>query len=484
MNFLCENNVYHKKLSVKNVLLDHNFIAKIADLEFSTLKSWQTLSSKEKQRTRQTLTSDWEPHYYMAPEDLELDQKHGEKRASFSFGIVLWITCANQLPYKDVPTVKHLMNHVIDGGRPSLHLLPEDTPMILKKMMQDCWQKEDCERPSFRVMKEKLDPYYKIEHEDKVPAFVLKMQKQMESEGVSSLSHKIQTLHLDSKDLSHDRSAPIRNIPVVPGNGFHQQNIQPAAIGESEEDVCTRRKLDAEKDYHKNGNPIDEKVYDVYSSSQITSKIPLSQPEQSYRGTRTPNHPPENVPPPKSMSDFALPKGVNMVTGASLGNTGFPNVEKIIGNAMNMMSAPSNFGTTVFNLNRAHDIQIGCNNTMNVGKPVKETGRIHAKPYRRKLEDFPATSNHSPFSKTDGKILIDELGTAWKQVARSLDINDADIDTIQHDFYKDGLKEMIYQMIKLWKNRVGNKEASVAAMAKALHDCQEYNLLEKLGNNS
>ena len=98
------------------------------------------------------------------------------------------------------------------------------------------------------------------------------------------------------------------------------------------------------------------------------------------------------------------------------------------------------------------------------------------------LSDVAA--NHSPFSKTDGRILIDELGTAWKQVARSLDINDADIDTIQHDFYKDGLKEMIYQMIKLWKNQVGNKEASVAAMAKALHDCQEYNLLEKLGNNS
>ena len=33
----------------------------------------------------------------------------------------------------------------------------------------------------FTVMKEKMDPYYKLEHEDKVPAFVLKMRKQMVS---------------------------------------------------------------------------------------------------------------------------------------------------------------------------------------------------------------------------------------------------------------------------------------------------------------
>uniref|UniRef100_A0A8C4QY06 Receptor-interacting serine/threonine-protein kinase 1 n=1 Tax=Eptatretus burgeri TaxID=7764 RepID=A0A8C4QY06_EPTBU len=334
MNFLCENNVYHKKLSVKNVLLDHNFIAKIADLEFSTLKSWQTLSSKEKQRTRQTLTSDWEPHYYMAPEDLELDQKHGEKRASFSFGIVLWITCANQLPYKGVCVC--VCVRVRACVRPSVRPYPQihrlnmyNTPMILKKMMQDCWQKEDCERPSFRGTIDIL--------------LLMIMQK------AHVIDHSTPPKTQSQKQLIANACYDFRHQII--NCCFMQERT-----GEEIENIhCTKDKL---------------QIYDDQRTMYCTFSFSLA------------------------LSDVA--------------------------------------------------------------------------------------ANHSPFSKTDGKILIDELGTAWKQVARSLDINDADIDTIQHDFYKDGLKEMIYQMIKLWKNRVGNKEASVAAMAKALHDCQEYNLLEKL----
>lgn len=74
----------------------------------------------------------------------------------------------------------------------------------------------------------------------------------------------------------------------------------------------------------------------------------------------------------------------------------------------------------------------------------------------------------------------ENLGRSWKSCARKLGISESQIDEIDHDYERDGLKEKVYQMLQKWLMREGNKGATVGKLAYALYQCARKDLLNAL----
>ena len=73
----------------------------------------------------------------------------------------MWEVCAQVLPYDDQPGVKHnpilqLPPYVCGGGRPTMALLPEDVPVEMRLLIEDCWNGEFRLRPTMAVVYERL----------------------------------------------------------------------------------------------------------------------------------------------------------------------------------------------------------------------------------------------------------------------------------------------------------------------------------------
>ncbi|XP_027696965.1 receptor-interacting serine/threonine-protein kinase 1 isoform X2 [Vombatus ursinus] len=126
-------------------------------------------------------------------------------------------------------------------------------------------------------------------------------------------------------------------------------------------------------------------------------------------------------------------------------------------------------------------IQIGNNNYMVLDDrslPVENTStNIQQEPESKYLHIFEDTT-----SLLDKHLdpVRDNLGKIWKICARRLGFTESQIDEIDHDYDRDGLKEKVYQMIQKWLMREGNKGATVGKLARALYDCQRIDLLNTL----
>ncbi|XP_068959683.1 receptor-interacting serine/threonine-protein kinase 1 isoform X2 [Petaurus breviceps papuanus] len=109
------------------------------------------------------------------------------------------------------------------------------------------------------------------------------------------------------------------------------------------------------------------------------------------------------------------------------------------------------------------------------------------------IENIPTNMQQEPESKylhifgdttslTDKHLdpVRDNLGRIWKKCARRLGFTESQIDEIDHDYDRDGLKEKVYQMIQKWLMREGNKGATVGKLARALYECQRTDLLNTL----
>jgi len=145
MNWLhCYNPpILHLDLKTHNLLIDENWIVKVADFGLSRTKS-QTVSKGKAGSP-----------VYMAPEML-LDLGYDEKADIYSFGIVLWELFTQEEPYKDkFKSFDDLVEAVTKKGkRPDI---PETCPAKLKTLIQQCWNPSPAIRPSFaKILKENI----------------------------------------------------------------------------------------------------------------------------------------------------------------------------------------------------------------------------------------------------------------------------------------------------------------------------------------
>ncbi|KAM9165960.1 receptor-interacting serine/threonine-protein kinase 1 isoform 2-T2 [Pangshura tecta] len=95
-------------------------------------------------------------------------------------------------------------------------------------------------------------------------------------------------------------------------------------------------------------------------------------------------------------------------------------------------------------------------------------------------ENIGIFDNTSILSEKQLNLVRENLAKQWKHCARKLGFSEPQIDEIDHDYERDGLKEKVYQMLQKWVMSEGYKGPTVGKLARALYDCKRIDLLNDL----
>ncbi|XP_077348237.1 receptor-interacting serine/threonine-protein kinase 1 [Lithobates pipiens] len=193
-----------------------------------------------------------------------------------------------------------------------------------------------------------------------------------------------------------------------------------------------------------------------------STKVPVA---ESERPILYPHHP-----------SYAYASDVSY-TGGSPGNTLFPkgNFGYPGNHSLDGYISDKAVNLTISN---SRAIQIGNGNYMAVAEPRAINSHISQnltdKQYQHVFEDTSSANDYQL------QLLRDNLSRKWKEFARKVGFRQPEIDEIDHDYERDGLKEKVFQMLHKWQMKVGSKYVTVGEIAKALHDLGEKDLLNQL----
>lgn len=91
----------------------------------------------------------------------------------------------------------------------------------------------------------------------------------------------------------------------------------------------------------------------------------------------------------------------------------------------------------------------------------------------QKYEDHAVTEEHLD-------LLRENIGNKWKRCARRLGLTGVEIETIEHDFFRDGLPEMVHQMLDRWKMKEGSIGCTIGKLCRALEGNIKVDVIQKL----
>ncbi|NXB01299.1 RIPK1 kinase, partial [Cnemophilus loriae] len=135
-----------------------------------------------------------------------------------------------------------------------------------------------------------------------------------------------------------------------------------------------------------------------------------------------------------------------------------------------------------YNINNSSRIQIGSYNHMKIGEQNQQvsTCPVAMEEIYTHYAAMGVFDNTTVLTDKHLNLVREKLAKQWKHCARKLGFSDPEIDEIDHDYERDGLKEKVYQMLHKWEMREGSKGATVGKLAKALFGCQRLDLLNSL----
>ncbi|KAM6298930.1 receptor-interacting serine/threonine-protein kinase 1 isoform 1-T1 [Aegotheles albertisi] len=135
-----------------------------------------------------------------------------------------------------------------------------------------------------------------------------------------------------------------------------------------------------------------------------------------------------------------------------------------------------------YNISNSSGIQIGSYNHMKVEDHNQNTSTspVTTEATRMYYEALGIFENTTVLTEKHLNLVREKLAKQWKHCARKLGFSDPEIDEIDHDYERDGLKEKVYQMLLKWGMREGSKGATVGKLARALFGCQRLDLLTSL----
>jgi len=131
--------VFHRDLAARNVLLTRGGMTKISDFGLSRMggSSSQTVSQTG-------------PLKWMAPESIR-NRVYSVQSDVWSFGVTLWEIVCRQEPFPELDAVQAALE--VTQGSPPLRLQPPSyCPLILVRLMKQCFVTEPANRPDFRAI--------------------------------------------------------------------------------------------------------------------------------------------------------------------------------------------------------------------------------------------------------------------------------------------------------------------------------------------
>ena len=93
-------------------------------------------------------------YQYTAPEALRgsFSVPYSKEIDVYSFGILFWEILTGKIPFQELKenpkTCHKIESMIIDGYRPSLHMLPDDIPPCVIEIIKDCWHSKPSQRPT------------------------------------------------------------------------------------------------------------------------------------------------------------------------------------------------------------------------------------------------------------------------------------------------------------------------------------------------
>ncbi|RXN29283.1 receptor-interacting serine threonine- kinase 1 [Labeo rohita] len=530
MVYLMENQVIHKDLKPENILVDKNFHIKIADLGLATSQMWSKLTKEESRRQshmgRKSCARAAGTLCYMAPEHLKsINTRSTEKSDVYSFAIVVWVILTGREPYENARSEDQICHCVCQGERPDEALIPRDTPQEIIELMRTCWNEDPQQRPTFKDSYGKFLPFYQEKLAANVKADLEGLMRLYE--GPEELVEKLKSLSTDSlltpeepSLFSRDSPAPLRSSDVGPV----EASIEDLSFRTPEESLLEvdaappssphlELKLAQEYNYHKYGSRIvdqpDVSVYNPLPQQPASSRWPgdASSTVSSVKSWTKPaaHSSPEEELHPRTASSF---DGLHRPELASQLSVPYSDYDRLRppydrfkscpdgsqtaesfmldsypGLRFSPVCPPSDSGTGwPVTISNASAIQIGSYNTMNLrvsdnsSLSSLSTGSINRIRYNellQKYEEHTVTENQL-------EVLRQNVGGNWKQVARKLGLTDIDVDTIEHDYDRDGLAEKVHQTLERWKMKEGLLGITVGKLCRALEGCIKPNVLLQL----
>ena len=148
INYLHQKkNIIQRDIKSRNVLIDENLNAKVADFGLSRIKNEDA-----------GMTACGTPAW-TAPEIVKMEP-YTEKVDVYSFGVVLWELLMRNEPYNGEGGVQIAYAAAEQGLRPTI---PTYAPDSYAQLMQECWDDDPNKRPNFNLILERLFRMMKIE---------------------------------------------------------------------------------------------------------------------------------------------------------------------------------------------------------------------------------------------------------------------------------------------------------------------------------
>ncbi|XP_065132989.1 receptor-interacting serine/threonine-protein kinase 1 isoform X1 [Paramisgurnus dabryanus] len=534
MVYLTENQVIHKDLKPENILVDKHFHIKIADLGLATSEAWSKLTKEESRRQsrsgKKSSVRAAGTLCYMAPEHLEsIHTRSTEKSDVYSFAIVVWVILTGREPFEHARSEDHICHCVCQGERPSEELIPSSTPPEMTDLMKTCWHKDPQHRPTFKETYEKFLPFYREKLEASVNEDLLSLMSSYE--GPEDLVEKLKSLktsepNTPEADPSRDSPASLRSSDIGPVEASIE-DLSFMASGESQLEIDAaplsspnvELKLKQEYNYHIYGSRIDElestpqSVYNPLPQQPASSRwpgevFPQASSVKSWTQLAPYPNPDEeghlrSAVAASSVNGVQRPDYAEQTSGLyseydrhltydrvkSCPEPGYPaeDLFRLDSNpalhcSSPVICPPSDSGTGRVVISNAHAIQIGSNNTMNLrasensSHSLLSTGSTNRARYKElllKYEDHTVTDSHL-------EIVRQNIGSSWKRVARRLGLTEIDVETIEHDYDRDGLAEKVHQMLECWKMREGLLGFTLGKLCHALEGCTKIDVLMQL----
>uniref|UniRef100_A0A2K6GDI7 Receptor-interacting serine/threonine-protein kinase 1 n=1 Tax=Propithecus coquereli TaxID=379532 RepID=A0A2K6GDI7_PROCO len=512
MCYLHGEGVIHKDLKPENILVDGDFHIKIADLGVASFKTWSKLTKEEHNEQRKvnsTSKKNGGTLYYMAPEHLnDINAKPTEKSDVYSFAIVLWAIFANKEPYENAICEQQLIICIKSGNRPDEDEI-KNCPKEVIDLMQLCWQADPEARPTFPKEYPEQNAIVKRMQSLQLDCVAIPPSRSNSATEQPSSLHSSQGLGM----------GPVEESWFAPSLEYQQEEKIPSL----------QSKLQEEANYHLFGSRMDRQM-----NQQPRQNVAYDREEEKRRRV---SHDPFARQRPYENVHNAGAKGFAYPSAPSHGNAAHapagPTSQPQVPYWNNGLYSPHGFGTrpldpgtagpiwygpnsshipnlyktpvpetnvlgntptipfislpptdepikcTVFN---SSGIQIGAYNYMEIGG----MGSSLPESTNMNLKEEPASKYEDIFDNTTSLSdkhldpVRENLGKHWKSCARKLGFTQSQIDEIDHDYERDGLKEKVYQMLQKWLMREGVKGATVGKLAHALYQCSRIDLLNCL----
>ncbi|MBN3315837.1 RIPK1 kinase, partial [Atractosteus spatula] len=511
MVYLTNKNVVHKDLKPENILLDDDFHIKIADLGLATCQTWSKLTKEETRRQsrlgNKCAVGAAGTLCYMAPEHLEsIHARSTEKSDVYSFAIVVWVILTSREPYENARNEEHVCMCVRNGDRPDLSAVPRSTPQPMTTLMVQCWHQDPNHRPSFTECYDIFRPFYEEQLENSVEQDVRYLKNTYA--GPEGFVEKVKSLTTEDSSLPADTPASLRSSEDRPVEASVEDLDFHSAASSIQADAAPdpgllERKLEDELNYHNFGSRLDEPQPPPPKQSKPGDGLgrPSSGIEDapclSLQGPKRKQfavmvtwakemaHRPYTSQPllymfcvgfflgkPLSNNNMAWPICKNLEIPYSTQDVCCTCMvaRLFFGQCKNIWSArevyPRKKSKCSWVIQNVSGLQIGGNNHMSIASADGVCGFFP-------VENYPVQEQHL-------ELLRENLGRQWKHCARRLGLTQAEIEVIDHDCERDGLKEKVYQMLEKWKMREGCAGSTVGKLYRALGDSVTDELINRL----